>query len=161
MSRLMIDLRLGVRDTLSDAARYGRYGRISRPGSYFLFSMEAKVPDPIRRIAINTGGGDAPGLNAVIRAVVLAAGKRGWECYGIRDGFNGMLDARQLSRRRRIPLTLDHVRGIAHLGGTILGTTNKGNPLRFPVAQARRHNGLTSTAPTTSWTTSRNAGSTP
>ena len=46
---------------------------------------------PIRRIAISTGGGDAPGLNAVIRAVVLAALQRGWECFGIREGFNGIL----------------------------------------------------------------------
>ena len=41
----------------------------------------------IRRIAICTGGGDAPGLNAVIRAVVIAAANRGWECYGIREGL--------------------------------------------------------------------------
>ena len=45
----------------------------------------------IRRIAISTGGGDAPGLNAVIRAIVLAALNRGWECVGIRDGYNGLL----------------------------------------------------------------------
>ena len=45
----------------------------------------------IRRIAICTGGGDAPGLNAVIRAVVIGAANRGWECYGIREGFNGIL----------------------------------------------------------------------
>ena len=43
------------------------------------------------RIAITTGGGDAPGLNAVIRAAVLAALNRGWECYGIREGYNGLL----------------------------------------------------------------------
>lgn len=42
-------------------------------------------PAPIKRIAISTGGGDAPGLNAVIRAATLAAINRGWECYGIRD----------------------------------------------------------------------------
>ena len=46
---------------------------------------------PIRRIAISTGGGDAPGLNAVIRATVSAALRRGWECVGIRDGYNGLL----------------------------------------------------------------------
>ncbi len=45
----------------------------------------------IRRIAISTGGGDAPGLNAVIRAIVLASSNRGWECAGIRDGYNGLL----------------------------------------------------------------------
>ena len=45
---------------------------------------------PIRRIAICTGGGDAPGLNAVISSVVWSAMNRGWDCVGIRDGFNGM-----------------------------------------------------------------------
>lgn len=86
----------------------------------------------IRRIAINTGGGDAPGLNAVIRAVVLAAAKRGWECHGIRDGFNGILCPERYGDDGVFRLTRDRVRGIAHLGGTILGTTNKGNPLHFP-----------------------------
>ncbi|HEY0844956.1 MAG TPA: ATP-dependent 6-phosphofructokinase [Noviherbaspirillum sp.] len=86
----------------------------------------------IRRIAINTGGGDAPGLNAVIRAVVLSAARRGWECFGIRDGFNGILCPERYPDGGVIPLTRDRVRGIAHLGGTILGTTNKGNPLHFP-----------------------------
>ena len=46
---------------------------------------------PIKRIAINTGGGDAPGLNAVIQSVVIAADNLGWQCYGIRDGFNGIM----------------------------------------------------------------------
>jgi ATP-dependent phosphofructokinase / diphosphate-dependent phosphofructokinase len=91
------------------------------------------VPDPIRRIAINTGGGDAPGLNAVIRATVIAAAKRGWECYGIRDGFNGILCPERYPEGGVIRLAPDRVRGIAHLGGTILGTTNKGDPLRFPM----------------------------
>lgn len=48
-------------------------------------------PSPIRRIAICTGGGDAPGLNPVTRAVTIAAIPRGWECHGIRDGINGIL----------------------------------------------------------------------
>lgn len=90
------------------------------------------MPSPIRRIAINTGGGDAPGLNAVIRAVVLAAIRCGWECVGIRDGFNGILSPERYPDGGVFPLTRDRVRGIAHLGGTILGTTNKGNPLHFP-----------------------------
>jgi len=89
----------------------------------------------IRRIAISTGGGDAPGLNAVIRAVVLAALKRGWECVGIRDGFNGILNPQNYPEGGVLPLTRNRVRGIAHLGGTILGTTNKGDPLHFPVPQ--------------------------
>lgn len=87
----------------------------------------------IRRIAISTGGGDAPGLNAVIRAAVLSAINRGWQCVGIRDGYNGLLLPEQYVNGGLIPLTGDTVHGITALGGTILGTTNRGNPLRFPV----------------------------
>lgn len=87
----------------------------------------------IQRIAINTGGGDAPGLNAVIRAVTLAALRRGWECVGIKDGYNGLLDPEDYPDGGLIPLTRERVRGITHLGGTILGTTNRGNPLRYPL----------------------------
>ena len=90
---------------------------------------------PIRRIAISTGGGDAPGLNAVIRAVVLAALQKGWECHGIRDGYNGLLDPAAHPDGGVVPLTRASVAGITHLGGTIIGTTNRGNPARFPVQQ--------------------------
>jgi ATP-dependent phosphofructokinase / diphosphate-dependent phosphofructokinase len=83
------------------------------------------MPRPIKRIAVNTGGGDAPGLNAVIRAVVLSALGRGWEVVGIRRGYEGLIDTDQL-----MPLTRDSVRGITNLGGTILGTTNRGNPFQ-------------------------------
>lgn len=88
---------------------------------------------PIKRIAIMTGGGDAPGLNAVIRAVVLAAGGLGWECHGIRDGFNGLLAPGQCLGDPVMLLSPASVHGIAHLGGTILGSTNRGNPMRYPV----------------------------
>ncbi len=88
---------------------------------------------PIKRIAISTGGGDAPGLNAVIRAVTLSALNRGWECYGIRDGYNGLLMPEQYIEGGLMRLTRERVRGITHLGGTIIGTTNRGNPLKFPV----------------------------
>jgi 6-phosphofructokinase 1 len=84
----------------------------------------------IKRIAINTGGGDAPGLNAVIRGAVLTALHRGWEVLGIRKGYEGLIDTSQI-----VPLTRDSVRGITHLGGTILGTTNKGNPFQRVVTQ--------------------------
>jgi 6-phosphofructokinase 1 len=102
------------------------------------------------RIAISTGGGDAPGLNAVIRAITLSALQRGWECFGIRRGYDGLYrrggsyaeaDSRKWGtpNRRRgqakgglIALGPDQVRGITHLGGTILGTTNRGNPFRWP-----------------------------
>jgi phosphofructokinase-like protein len=86
-----------------------------------------------RRVAISTGGGDAPGLNAVIRAAVLAAANRGWTTVGIRDGYNGLLMPERYPEGGVIPLTAERVRGITHLGGTILGTTNRGSPLRFPM----------------------------
>jgi 6-phosphofructokinase 1 len=88
------------------------------------------------RIALNTGGGDAPGLNAVIRAVVLTALNHGWECIGIRDGYNGLFLPEQYPDGGLISLTRDSVRGITHLGGTILGTTNRGNPLNYPMPDA-------------------------
>ena len=81
------------------------------------------------RIVISTGGGDAPGLNAVIRAVVLAANKRGWEVFGSRNGYQGLLDTNYL-----VHLDPSEVFGIEQLGGTILGTTNKGNPFEFPIS---------------------------
>ena len=85
----------------------------------------------IRRIALSTGGGDAPGLNAVIRAAVLAALRRGWEVYGIRRGYAGLLGEDTI-----VPLGRDSVRGISHIGGTILGTTNRGNPFEWPTRGA-------------------------
>ena len=90
---------------------------------------------PIRRIALSTGGGDAPGLNAVIRAATLAARNRNWDVVGIRDGFNGLLYPEQYADGGLIELTRESVRGIVHQGGTIIGTTNRGNPTRYPVQQ--------------------------
>lgn len=76
----------------------------------------------IKRIGVLTGGGDAPGLNAVIRAVVrVAVGQLGWEVYGIEDGYEGLFEDDKLQ-----PLTLNMVRGLLPRGGTILGTTNRG-----------------------------------
>jgi 6-phosphofructokinase 1 len=89
----------------------------------------------IKRIAINTGGGDAPGLNAVIHAAVHAARNQGWEIFGIRDGFDGLLHPENYPDRGLIKLTRPLVRNIAHLGGTILGTSNYGNPFRLRVPQ--------------------------
>lgn len=82
------------------------------------------------RIAINTGGGDAPGLNAVIRAVALSALNRGWDVLGIRRGYEGLItdDPEAL-----ITLDRNAVRGIIHVGGTILGTTNRSDPFNYPV----------------------------
>lgn len=80
------------------------------------------------KICINTGGGDAPGLNAVIEAVTMAAYNRQWEVYGIKSGYAGLLNTDEIIR-----LTPEKVDGIASIGGTILGTTNKGNPFMMPV----------------------------
>ena len=79
------------------------------------------------RIGVLTGGGDAPGLNAVIRAVVKAGWNSGMEVIGLEDSFDGLLDP---SRTRS--LTPRDVTGILRLGGTILGTTNRGNPFEYP-----------------------------
>jgi len=81
----------------------------------------------IRKIGITTGGGDCPGLNAVIRAVVKTAIlKHRWEVIGIRDGFDGLIWPEK-SRQ----LQLSDVSGILPRGGTILGTTNRGNPFAY------------------------------
>jgi len=74
-----------------------------------------------KKIGILTGGGDCPGLNAVIRAVVKASARLGWEVAGVRRGFDGLLPPADL-----IPLTTESTRGILTWGGTILGAANKG-----------------------------------
>ncbi len=81
-------------------------------------------------ILVNTGGGDAPGLNAVIRAVTLSALNRGWKVTGIRRGYEGLLRDKPGGL---MDLDRKAVRGITFLGGTILGTVNKGNPFEYPV----------------------------
>lgn len=95
--------------------------------------MSTPITKPIKRIAISTGGGDAPGLNAVIRAAVLSGIKRGWEMYGIRDGYHGLLSPEQYPEGGIIRLNRVRVRGITHLGGTILGTSNRNHPMRYPI----------------------------
>jgi 6-phosphofructokinase len=82
---------------------------------------------PLRRIGVLTGGGDCPGINAVIRAVVKRSILQyGWEVIGVEDGFEGLILP---DRTRR--LGLGDVRGILPLGGTILGTTNRANPFSY------------------------------
>jgi 6-phosphofructokinase 1 len=88
----------------------------------------------VSRIGVLTGGGDAPGLNAVIRAVVKAAVNSGIEVIGLEDSFDGLLDP----SRTRV-LTPRDVTGILRLGGTILGTTNRGNPFEYPLATGEGH----------------------
>ncbi|MBN1884302.1 MAG: ATP-dependent 6-phosphofructokinase [Candidatus Krumholzibacteriota bacterium] len=85
-------------------------------------------PKQVKRIGILTGGGDCPGLNSVIRGVVRSATlKHNWEVWGIRDGFDGLLAGAAGK------LTMKDVRGLQIRGGTILGTSNRGNPLDYPV----------------------------
>lgn len=79
------------------------------------------------KIAINTGGGDAPGLNAAIRAATLAALKRGWEVYGIKNGYGSIFTDEPF-----VKLDAQAVQGITLQGGTILGTANRGNPFEMP-----------------------------
>jgi 6-phosphofructokinase len=85
-----------------------------------------------KKLLILTGGGDCPGLNAVIRAVVKSAQYDGnWEVYGSIEAFNGILR----EPMEVIKLTRDQVAGIHFRGGTIIGTTNKGDPFHFPLEQ--------------------------
>jgi 6-phosphofructokinase 1 len=88
-----------------------------------------------RRVAINTGGGDAPGLNAVIHGAVHAARGLGWQIFGIRDGYDGFLEPQNYPCGGLVELRRSTVREISHLGGTILGTTNRGNPFCRPTRQ--------------------------
>ncbi len=83
-----------------------------------------------KKLLILTGGGDCPGLNAVIRATVRAALQtKKWECYGSIEAFNGMMsDPVEI-----VKLTKKKTGGIHVKGGTILQTTNKGNPLDYPI----------------------------
>src|SRR5437870_6405905 len=74
------------------------------------------------RIGVLTSGGDCPGLNAVLRGVVLAADKLGWDVVGFRDGFEGLLPP-----GNHVILDRKSINGIMALGGTIIGTTNRGH----------------------------------
>ncbi|MDH3583682.1 MAG: 6-phosphofructokinase [Phycisphaerae bacterium] len=86
------------------------------------------MPRKIRRVGVLTGGGDCAGLNAVIRAVTKSAVIRhGLEVIGIEDGFLGLVENRVRT------LSEEDVSGILTLGGTILGTSNKCDPARYPV----------------------------
>jgi len=85
----------------------------------------------IRRIGLCTGGGDCPGLNAVIRGVVkTAVNDYGWRVTGVTNGFDGLIWP-----ERAVEMTLASVRGILPRGGTILGTTNRGNPFAYVVEE--------------------------
>ncbi|MDO0822372.1 6-phosphofructokinase [Desulfosporosinus nitroreducens] len=87
----------------------------------------------MRKLAVLTGGGDCPGLNAVIRAIAKSAHGYGIEVLGIRDGFRGAVEGDFMS------LSLKDVSGILPRGGTILGTTNRDNPFAYEM----KLNGMT------------------
>jgi ATP-dependent phosphofructokinase / diphosphate-dependent phosphofructokinase len=91
-------------------------------------SSTRERPSTVKRIGILTGGGDAPGLNAVIRAVVKSGANCNCETIGLEDSFDGLIEP---NRWRK--LTPRDVTGILRIGGTILGTTNRGNPFAYPV----------------------------
>src|SRR5207302_7226076 len=92
--------------------------------------MSAK--NDISTIGISTGGGDCPGLNAVIRAAVKSAVlKHNWKVIGIQDGFEGLIWPDKAR-----PLELADVSGILPRGGTILGTTNRGNPFSYVTTES-------------------------
>ena len=83
-----------------------------------------------KRIGIMTGGGDCPGLNAVIRAVVKTAhNEYGMEVIGFKDGYEGLIENRYMN------IDSKSVSGLLSLGGTILGTSNRADPFNFPVLQ--------------------------
>jgi phosphofructokinase-like protein len=86
-------------------------------------------------LLVNTGGGDAPGLNAVLRAVTLSAVRRGHRVTGIRRGYSGLLG----EPNGLVELTRDLVRDITDRGGTILGTVNKGSPFEYPTVVDGQH----------------------
>ena len=118
--------------------------RLSRAGDV----GRNRMSKPIERISITTGGGDAPGLNAVIYAVVHAAARVGWQVFGVREGYNGLLYPDQYPDGGLIELNVEKVKNIAHLGGTILGTTNRGNPVSGSRAVGgRKHAGSGSVGP--------------
>jgi 6-phosphofructokinase 1 len=88
----------------------------------------------IRTIGISTGGGDCPGLNGVIRAATRSAIlKHGWRVIGITDGFDGLIWP-----ERSRELTMESISGILPRGGTILGTTNRGNPFKYKTVENGR-----------------------
>jgi len=86
----------------------------------------------VRRVGILTGGGDCPGLNAVIRAAVRAGRRRyGWEMLGIEDAFNGLVDLDYKGPNGNRWLDIPDVSGIIEHGGTMLGTSNRGDPFHY------------------------------
>jgi 6-phosphofructokinase 1 len=95
------------------------------PGTDWKKENDPDMSSPMKRIAICTG----------IHAAVHAASGLGWAIVGIREGYDGLMEPQNYPDGGLIPLTCDTVRSIAHLGGTILGTTNRGNPFKHRSVQ--------------------------
>ena len=88
-----------------------------------------------KRIGILTSGGDCAGLNAVIRAVVRSAAARGWTVVGIREGTRGLMARPPMARILGLEVTGTEM---LRMGGTILGTTNHGDPFDYPMPDGSR-----------------------
>lgn len=84
----------------------------------------------IKKVAIITNGGDAPGLNAVIRAIVKTAETNGVECYGYIEGYRGLLDNNYIKLDSN-----GNASGLLHKGGTIIGTSNSTNVFNLKVEE--------------------------
>src|SRR5262249_39896052 len=101
-----------------------------KEGRFIDLGRGVEVSPSKRRIGVLTSGGDCPGLNAVIRAVVkFGVSELGFDVIGIKNAFNGLLE----TPYDVVNMTRDLARGIVSKGGTILGTTNRGNPFEFPM----------------------------
>jgi phosphofructokinase-like protein len=124
------------RSVLKQPKHYSNKPRINKPLSWILpingwkfWRHEGIHEHGVMRLGLMTSGGDCAGLNAVIRAVVKRAVLgRGWQVFGIRHATHGLL-SRPVDA---IELTPDSVAGILNVGGTLLGTTNRGNPFAYP-----------------------------
>ncbi len=117
-------------------ARQGQKGIATHPTAKSL-AAAARTPYSatvsIKKIGIMTGGGDCPGLNAVIRAVVLKARRKGWEVLGIEDATEGLVHLDYRSPHGNRWLDERHVEDILTRGGTIIGTSNRSDPFHYVV----------------------------
>ena len=119
----------GTSESNIPLCKRGRAERIySRPADDNAPRTSSRDFMPLKKIGVLTGGGDAPGLNAVIRAVVKSANNSGVTVLGVEDSFDGLI----YPEKSRV-LTPRDVTGILRLGGTILGTVNRGNPFIEPI----------------------------
>jgi len=83
----------------------------------------------VKKLGVLTGGGDSPGLNAVIRAVAKTAFNQGYEVIGFLDGYSGLVEERYIILNPKV------ISGLLHRGGTILGANNRDNPFHYPIKE--------------------------